>query len=261
MTASSHRAQPPVSAAVVCRRLESLAPLGPASLGLLLCLDDLQTHEAGCELVSERAPHFPSRFLISGWAARVRWLADGRRQILGFLLPGDGIGLCLRPHPLALATTVALTPLVTIDAEPVMRAVGGPAPPEDLAAAMQIASSMDEAALLNQVVRLGRQTAYERMCHLLLELYDRLSDVGLAEDQTFPMPLTQELVSDALGLSVVHVNRILQQLRREGLLDLRTGRASLLDIEQLRDIADYERPQPSRWRSFPGSQPMSEAPA
>jgi CRP-like cAMP-binding protein len=241
--------------------MESLAPLSPAALRLLLCLDGLQTHEAGCELVSEREPHYRARFLISGWAARVRWLADGRRQILGFLLPGDGIGLCLRPHPLALATTVALTPLMTMDAEPVMRAVAGPSPVEDLAAAIQIASSMDEAALLNQVVRLGRQTAYERMCHLLLELYGRLSDVGLAEEQTFPLPLTQELMADALGLSIVHVNRILQQLRREGLLDLRLGRASLLDIEQLRDIAGYERPQPSLWRSLADIQPRGEASA
>jgi CRP-like cAMP-binding protein len=233
---------------VVVRRLEGFATLGPETIELLRGLDDAQTHPAGAELNCERAPLPKPRFLLTGWAARMRWLSDGRRQIMGFILPGEGIGLCQRPHPLALASTVALTPLTTIEAGPVMRALGHPETAPGLAEALRAAASMDEALLLDQIVRLGRQTAQERICHLLLELRDRMADVGLAHHQSFPLPLTQEVLADATGLSIVHVNRVLQQLRRERLLDLRAGRATLLDADQLAMIADYRRPQPSAWR-------------
>jgi CRP-like cAMP-binding protein len=104
---------------------------------------------------------------------------------------------------------------------------------------MAAGASEQEARLLDSLVRLGRQTAYERVAHLLLELHRRLSVVGLAYDQRFSMPLTQEVLSDALGLSVVHVNRILQQLRREHLIELRSGGAILRAPAQLAIIADF----------------------
>jgi CRP-like cAMP-binding protein len=232
---------------VVVRRLQSFSPLSAEAIALIRSLDDAQSHAAGAELNGERAPLPKPRFLLIGWAARMRWLSDGRRQIMGFILPGEAIGLCARPHPLALASTVALTPLTTIDAAPVLKAMHQPDLAPGLSEAVNVAASMDEALLLDQVVRLGRQTAYERICHLLLELRDRLSDVGLVHGGSFPLPLTQEVMADATGLSIVHVNRILQQLRREKLLDLRGGHATLLDAEQLQAIADYHRPQPSAW--------------
>ena len=87
--------------------------------------------------------------------------------------------------------------------------------------------------------RLGRQTGYERTAHLLLELGDRLAAAGLGDGRRFPMPLTQESLADALGLSVVHVNRILQQLRRERLIELRSGEAVLIERDLLVGVADY----------------------
>jgi CRP-like cAMP-binding protein len=233
---------------VVVRRLQNLSPLSAEATALIRSLDDAQAHAAGAELNGERAPLPRPRFLLTGWAARMRWLSDGRRQIMGFILPGEAIGLCLRAHPLALASTVALTPLTTIDAGPVLKAMHQPDTAPGLAEALRVASSMDEALLLDQVVRLGRQTAYERICHLLLELRDRLAEGGLAHGGSFPLPLTQEVMADATGLSVVHVNRILQQLRRENLLDLRSGYATLLDADQLQIIADYHRRQPTAWQ-------------
>ncbi len=259
MTSATARSRRNLSLDVVINRLQSVMPLGPEALSLLRSLDDLQTHGAGAELNGERGPLQRPLFLLSGWAARIRWLADGRRQILGFILPGDAIGLYLRPHPLALATTVALTNLQTIDALPVLRALSGPNPPPGLVEALRIAGNLDEALLLDQVVRLGRQTAYERICHMLLEFRDRLTDVGLAQNGSFPLPLTQEVLADATGLSIVHVNRILQQLRRERLLDLRGGRATLYEAGQLEFSADYHRPQPKAWMSR--AQPALDCPA
>jgi hypothetical protein len=231
--------RPALAGDPVARRLNRLYTLGPDAQSLLRSLDDLQTHHPGTELDPAR---LKPRFLISGWAARIRWLADGRRQILSFVLPGDGLGLSSRPSPLALTPTVALTAVQTVDAEPVLRALSGPAPPRGLSEALRIAASLDEGWLLDQVVRLGRQTAYERLCHLLLEFRDRMADVGLGQETSFPLPLTQEMLADASGLSIVHVNRILQQLRRERLLDLRSGRAVLLDLDRLTEVAEYRRP-------------------
>jgi CRP-like cAMP-binding protein len=228
------------------RRLEACHPLADAAVALLRDLDASQTHAAGAELACEGDLSAPPRFVLTGWAARVRWLSDGRRQIVGFVLPGDSIGLYVRPHPLAVMSTIALTPVRTANAVPVRRALAESGPPAGLLEALEIAAGMDEARLLDQVVRLGRLTAYERICHLLLELRDRLTEVGLVHGASFPMPLTQEVLADAAGLSIVHVNRILQQLRRQGLLDLKSGRATLLDAERIESAADYVSPRVAR---------------
>lgn len=115
-----------------------------------------------------------------------------------------------------------------------------------LAEALLVAAALDEALLLAHVVRLGRQTAYERTAHLLLELHDRTTTAGLEQNGRFPMPLTQEALADALGLSIVHVNRTLQQLRRDRLIEVRSGEARLLDRDALIEIADYQAPKLTR---------------
>lgn len=233
--------------ATVLRRLRALGHASPDTEALINTLADVQTLRAGAELAGERDPVSRPRFLLSGWAARVRWLPDGRRQILSFILPGEAIGLCLRQKPLALCTTIALTNVQVLDAAPVQRAITSDDPRwEDLREAVHVAAGYEEFFLLNQIQRLGRQTAHERMCHLLLELRDRLAMAGVGEEQRFPMPLTQEVLADATGLSIVHVNRILQQLRRERLLDLRGGYVQLPDMTALTVIADYRRPVPVR---------------
>jgi CRP-like cAMP-binding protein len=111
-----------------------------------------------------------------------------------------------------------------------------------LASALASLQSLHEGYLLNHLVRLGRQTAYERVAHLLLELSQRSAAVGLADGASSPLPLTQEILADALGLSIVHINRTLQQLRRDGLLDVRGSSLRLLDARQLMTISDYQPP-------------------
>lgn len=232
--------------ATVLRRLRALAAVGREVEALIASLTEIHGLRAGSELVGEREPVCRPSFLVSGWAARVRWLPDGRRQVLSFILPGEGIGLCRRPNPLALGTTLALTPVQLLDATPVQKAIqGDEARWAGLREIVHISASYEEAFLLNQVQRLGRQTAHERMCHLMLEIRERLDMAGIGEGQRFPMPLTQEVLADATGLSIVHVNRILQQLRRERLLDLHGGFVSLPDPAALAVIADYRRPVPT----------------
>jgi CRP-like cAMP-binding protein len=224
----------------VLRRFTDLAPLNPAEIAIVeRLLGQREEHRAGAELLAEGAAPRAPRLIISGWAVRQRLLPDGRRQIFNFLVPGDGVGFCMRPHPLAMAATTALTRVETVDASPVKLAAQDPIAHPGLAQVMASASIIDEARLLDHVVRLGRQTAYERVAHLLLELRERLMVAGLGDELRFPLPATQEVLADTLGLSVVHINRILQQLRREKLIELHSGRVALLNPELLAGVADY----------------------
>lgn len=240
MTVALHPLTTP-RAAIVIQRLKALSHLGETAEALLASLSDVQSVGAGAEIVSERDALERPKFILSGWAAKVRWLPDGRRQIFNFVLAGEALGVCLRPNPLALSTVVALTAVQYVDAAPVQRAISSDDPRwGELRETLHVSSSLDEAYLLAQIMRLGRQTAYERLCHMLLEIRDRLMLVGLATETDIPMPMTQECLADASGLSIVHVNRILQQLRRERLLELHGGKAHLREPKTLAAIADYK---------------------
>lgn len=225
----------------VLRRLRLLSPLSEAEQARVAALDERrERHGAGEELAAEGQAPRRARFVLSGWACRQRILPDGRRQIFSFLLPGDGFGLDGRP---ALSSIVALTALETVDAEPALAAaLSGEAP--GLKVAVDQMRRIDQALLLDHMVRLGRQTAYERVAHVMLELQHRMEVAGLGDANRFPLPLTQEILADALGLSIVHVNRTLQQLRRERLIELRGGVAILLQPDLLASIADYRRLTP-----------------
>jgi CRP-like cAMP-binding protein len=225
---------------VVVRRWRALSALSDAELDVLRGLGERrERHVAGEELAPEGGLPGRPRFIVSGWACRQRVLPDGRRQIFSFLLPGDSLALGRRGPELS--SIAALTALEAIDAEPLLDVIhSGRAP--GLARALAAIEPIEQMQLFDHMVRLGRQTAYERVAHFLLELQRRLEIVGLGDSQRFPLPLTQEILADALGLSIVHVNRTLQQLRRERLIELRSGVAILLDRELLSSIADYRVP-------------------
>jgi CRP-like cAMP-binding protein len=223
----------------ILRRLTALASLSESDRELLAELGrHRETHRPGDELLVEGDPARRPRFILSGWASNQRILSDGRRQVFNFAVPGDGLGVYPRMAPPALYTTIALTAMETVDAAPFLDAIrkGESA---GLATAFSAGARLEDKMLLDQVVRLGRQTAFERVAHFLLEVHERLAAVGLSENRRFPLPLTQEILADALGLSVVHVNRTLQLLRRDGLIEWRSGMATLLDRELLMNVAEY----------------------
>jgi len=233
---------------VVLRRLSGLATLSEREAALVLAMgSQRQVHNSGAELFGEGHLRGRPKVLLSGWACRCRVLPDGRRQILTFTLPGDAIGLCRRPSPAALSTAVALTKVVTADATTLAEAAfEHDGQYEGLASAVSAAGALDDANLLDQIVRLGRHTAHERMAHLFLELRWRLAAVGLASESRFPLPLTQEVLADALGLSIVHVNRTMQQLRRDGLIETRSGYVEILQPQTMAAICDFSPPQVGR---------------
>lgn len=240
--APSRRAGPQA----VVARLRRHGAIGAIEEALIGSLEDWRPDPPGVELIRDARSATP-RLLLSGWAAKVRWLSDGRRQIVSFVLPGDGLALHQRPHPLGLCPVVALTPVQTVDAAPLLRATAQLPATAPLRQALDAAAGLEEVWLLDQVIRLGRLAAYERMAHLIMELRWRLTAVELGVGDQFPFPLTQETLADALGLSIVHVNRTLQQMRREKLIELQNGRLRVLDPVAMAQLCDFREPQPQTW--------------
>ena len=172
-----------------------------------------------------------------GWAVRHRMLRDGRRQILSFILPGDVFGLCGSPDGVALCGAAALT-AVTVAPMPIMAEALRRGHQTALGRLAYDQLIREETFLCNQIVRLGRQMAHERLISLLLEFHSRLRQVHLTQESSFVLPLTQEVLSDALGLSVVHTNRTLQQLKREHLVASNGNSIKLSDLTRLSELSD-----------------------
>lgn len=181
---------------------------------------------AGTELVREGdAPPEPS-ILLSGWIAHQRILQDGRRQIARFTLAGEIFGRISQWQENALTSQVALDNLIVC-----------PAPKAEDSPGFLHVYAMEQITqrlrLLDNITRLGRMNARERLCDLLLEFLERLQLAGRAQGNTFSIPLTQEYFSDALGLTPVHLNRTLQACRHHNELTWRNGKVTLHDPASL----------------------------
>lgn len=172
-------------------------------------------------------------FLKEGWAYRYRLLGDGRRHIINFLIPGDLIAPLFSTvnHFVGAVTDVVVCRASSGDIAELAQKN------EALAAALQNVLASEFEMLLERTVSLGRRNAKERMANLLVELYQRTSRAGLAGQNAFEFPVTQEMLADALGLSVVHVNRTLRSLREEGMVTMWSGRVTISDLGRLMQLA------------------------
>ena len=219
------------------RRLSAVTTLDDTDHALLhRAAANSRTHPVRHSFLTIGRPIVEPLLMLQGWAARVRILPDGRRQFMSFYLPGEVIGGAHQDRPIASATVVALTECVVCTAPDAPAGSG-------LAQAYAIGEALDEAYLLGHVVQLGRLNAQERISDFLLEIYERLSLAGLTAGGSFEMPLTQEMLADALGLTPVHVNRMVQQARRDGELMWKSGRILLHNPERTARIIGRVRPQ------------------
>lgn len=229
-----------ITSELLLHRLRHFAPLAAHEIELVLSLaEQPKTHAAGTSICprEDGSPH--ARLIVGGWACRPRILPDGRRQMLGLLLPGDMIGDRGEGRPLALNPVVALTQVRTIGIARLVQVVRSQ--PKDYPGIVRALAAIDRAeemALLDHIVRLGCQSALQRTAHLLLELHYRLSVIGFVHNGTFPMPVTQDTLGELLGLSLVHINRIISQLRREQLATMRGGVVTINDFPRLALLAD-----------------------
>ena len=193
----------------------------------------------GHEMTHEGQLNASAFILAKGWALSYKILPDGDRQIVDFQIPGDFLGLRsilfrTADHSIEAITRIEASEVLASDI------LDGFRNAPRLATAILWAASRDEAMVVEHLVNLGRRSAEERMAHILLELGARLMLVGLGDKMGFDCPLTQYHLADALGLSAVHVNRVLRGLREDGLVTFQKGRVTIHDFARLSDLAAFD---------------------
>jgi CRP-like cAMP-binding protein len=217
-------------------------PLPPfaAAVAALLDLNSVTRPVGpGQEIVSEGRRCSATFLITEGIAIRYRILRDGQRQILNFVLPGDFIGVRSCFFESALYSTKTLTD-TAIAVVPLARLIDLFDRHPGLAPKMLRLFAREAAAGAERLIMLGRRPARDRIAHFLLELLVRLQAVGLADERSYRLPLTQEIIGDALGLSIPYVNRVLHQLRDDGLVRIKDHVVIIDDLDELSALADFE---------------------
>lgn len=171
-----------------------------------------------------------------GWAFAYTLLANGERQVHGFLLPGNVVRLgdLFRTSAGRGVETITDTVVSEISMESLRRASRDW--PQIFEFFLRFQSQV-QAALVEQLVDLGRRDSRARLAHLLLRLERRLMRIGLAGQDGYDCPISQYLIADALGLTAIHVNRVLKGLREDGVATLRNNRVTIHDRTRLMAIA------------------------
>ena len=227
--------------------LRSLSVEGIASLEKVLH-ENVQQLDAGEDLVREGEPVDSVRIILSGWLCRYKTLEDGRRQIVNFVLPGESCDahaylLSVMDHSIATLTPVIFAEVKRVQFERLL------ASDHSLAEAFWCETLLNGVIQREWAINLGRRVALERVAHLFCEVLERLRPLGLVADNSCSFPVTQVDMADATGLSVVHVNRTVQELRSSGLIVLRDRILTVNDAEALKNIAlfseSYLRPSVS----------------
>jgi CRP-like cAMP-binding protein len=177
--------------------------------------------------------------ILSGWACRSKELEDGRGAILAFLLPGelcdlDSFLLHQMDHSVGALTPVSVAGIPRPLFEDLMLHHA------HLAQALWAAALVDGAIQREWTLNLSQRTAYERLCHLLCELFLRLRAVGLTQGPSCELPITQAKLAEATGLTLVHLNRMLQELRATNLVVLKSKVLTIPNLEALMSAALFK---------------------
>jgi len=224
----------------LARALERRDQLSPEEHMLIGRLPSrIRRFEPGEELVADGSEPSDSCLILRGFVARAQFLANGRRQLTAVHIPGDFVDL----HALLLKvmdhSVVALSPceaafvphaslVATMDAAP------------HLGRLFWLLTVIDGAIERTWLTCLGQRPAGAHLAHLFCEIFARLETVGLVRVNSFDFPLTQADIADMVGLSVVHVNRTIQELRSSGLIIWQRKVLTILDLERLRNYAGFD---------------------
>ena len=229
----------PAAASPLVRKLTHFLPLRQEEVGML---DQLEAQQrsvtAGTELVREHQAGHHVYILEHGWACSYKDLPDGGRQVIDFPIPGDVMGLrsvLLRASDHSFATVTDVTVAEVSKAQLMDAFEQQPR----LGMAFLWAASRDEAMVVEHLVGVGRRNALVRTAHFLVELGLRLELAGLGSRREFACPLNQYMLADAVGLTAIHLNRVLRQLRELRLLTFRDGRIVAHDFDRLRQLASH----------------------
>lgn len=221
-------------------RLARLHPLGDDDhRALSRLLEERQWIAAGRGIAADGPATQNACALLEGWVCRCKDFRDGRRQIIALLTPGEIIGADEAGSPRR--TDFALRTLTRTQVawfpRARLREVLDDHP--RIATAMRAAAAVEKAILRAWLVNLGQRTAIERLAFLFCEMSERLGDEKGAA-QRFALPLTQQSLADVLGLTPVHVNRVLQRLRRDGLVEFHDGLLTIQDLSRTQALAGFD---------------------
>lgn len=205
---------------------------------LFRAMANVRTVDARRDLIREGDRPRYVHVVLDGWAAAYKTLPDGKRQIVAFFVPGD---LC--------DASVYLLKQMDHSIEAITRLKVAMISPDEMWALTVERPRLTQAlwweALVTAAIArewtlsLGQRTAHQRIAHLLIELYLRLKTVGRTRDGHCDFPLTQNELADATGLTSVHVNRTLQELRRDGLIELERKQLQILDLDRMMDVSMF----------------------
>ena len=206
-------------------------PLTGADLAELarLTAQTTQTIRARRDLIREGDAPRSLYLVLDGWGCHYRTLEDGRRQIVDFAVPGDLCDLNLfildrMDHSIGAITTLKVAEICRDD---FLRVVTNF---PNITTALWWQELVSKSISREWIVNVGQRTAMERIAHLFCEMFLRLETVGLTEGYSCDFPLTQQDIADATGMTPVHVNRTIQELRRQGLVTLEKQKLTIPDM-------------------------------
>jgi CRP-like cAMP-binding protein len=220
-------------------RLEAFTRLSPADKDAIAKLSKVTRVVAPRrDLIREGEKPKYVHLMVEGWACRYKTLPDGRRQVVAFFVPGDFCDLNVyilkqMDHSIGAITRLAVADISREDMD------GLTTNHPRVTQALWWESLVQGATQREWTLNLGQRSAYERIAHLFVELYLRLKIVGMTRNGNCDFPLTQVDIADATGLTPVHVNRTLQELRRDNLIILERKQLEIPDLNRLRDVAMF----------------------
>lgn len=232
------RSQDPISSLLISR-LAGLGPLTNADRAAISALPmRFQVFAANDEVVSQGKAPTECCLVLDGLLCRYKLMGDGRRQIIALLAPGElpdlhGLHLDRMDHYLAALSRARVAFIPHTAMRDLMASSPG------VAANLWRETLIDAAVTREWVVGLGRRSAFSRLAHLFCELAIKLERAGMRRGDEYPLPLRQAELADALGLSLVHLNRVLQQLRRLEAVEVRGGVLKITDWRKLTEAAEF----------------------
>lgn len=221
------------------RKLRTVADLSPDEVSQLDALvTDVGATIAKRDIISEGDRPQRVHLILEGWAARYKILPNGSRQILAILTPGDFCDLHVTilgemDHGIAALSHCKVAYIEGAQIDKLTESNNR------LARALWWVTLVDEGVLRAWIVNTGRRDAYERIAHFLCEMHAKMKMIGLVQDGQLALPLTQDELADVTGLTAVHVNRTLQRLRGEDLIEIGSGRLTVLNVDALRKAAGF----------------------
>ncbi|MEA2782309.1 MAG: hypothetical protein QOK29_3853 [Rhodospirillaceae bacterium] len=221
-------------------KLTRFIALGSDDLAALArMLDHKIAVKKGKDILVEGYEYKSLHIVESGFAIRYKLLHNGRRQIVNIVLPGDIIGFPACFFERAVFSVAAVTKM-SLHEVPLEGFADLCRRRASIATAMIWFAAREAALYAEHITNTGRRAPLERIAHFILETHVRLQAVGYATERSFEMPLSQESIGDVVGLSAPHVNRMLSELRSEGLIAMSGHQMTILDMAALQILGEFQ---------------------